>query len=46
MKAEREAAEEKYCWATIDGRREKVGNYRVEPPVCSAGAASTPRWVA
>ena len=31
-KAEKDAAEEKFVWATIDGRREKVGNYRVEPP--------------
>ena len=43
MKAEREAAEEKYCWATIDGRREKVGNYRVEPPGLFRGRGEHPK---
>ena len=32
IKAEKDKAEEPYTWATIDGRREKVGNFRIEPP--------------
>ena len=42
-KAEQAAAEEKYCWATIDGRRERVGNYRVEPPGLFRGRGEHPK---
>ena len=42
-KAEQAAAEDKYCWATIDGRRERVGNYRVEPPGLFRGRGEHPK---
>ena len=42
-KVEKDAVEEKYCWATIDGRREKVGNYRVEPPGLFRGRGEHPK---
>ena len=43
VKAEQAAAEEKYCWATIDGRRERVGNYKVEPPGLFRGRGEHPK---
>ena len=42
-KAEKDALEEKYTWAVIDGRREKVGNYRVEPPGLFRGRGEHPK---
>tara|TARA_B110000977_G_scaffold192530_1_gene266180 strand:- start:1420 stop:3342 length:1923 start_codon:yes stop_codon:yes gene_type:complete len=42
-KAEKDLVEEKYCWAVIDGRREKVGNYRVEPPGLFRGRGEHPK---
>jgi DNA topoisomerase-1 len=42
-KVEKDAAEEKYMWATIDGKREKVGNYRVEPPGLFRGRGEHPK---
>ncbi|KAI9188080.1 DNA topoisomerase 1 [Blastocladiella emersonii ATCC 22665] len=49
-KADKEAAkkekadlDEKYGWATIDGRREKIGNYRVEPPSLFRGRGAHPK---
>ena len=43
IKAEKDKAEEQYQWATIDGRREKVGNYRVEPPGLFRGRGEHPK---
>jgi len=43
IKADRDAAEEKYTWATIDGRREKVGNFRIEPPGLFRGRGEHPK---
>ena len=43
VKAEQAAAEEKYCWATIDGQRERVGNYKVEPPGLFRGRGEHPK---
>mmetsp|Transcript_16304 Transcript_16304/g.39841 ORF Transcript_16304/g.39841 Transcript_16304/m.39841 type:complete len:680 (-) Transcript_16304:658-2697(-) len=43
MKVEKDALEEHNCWATIDGRREKVGNYRVEPPGLFRGRGEHPK---
>ena len=43
IKAEKDKAEEKYQWATIDGRREKVGNFRVEPPGLFRGRGEHPK---
>ena len=42
-KMEKDALEEKYTWAVIDGRREKVGNYRVEPPGLFRGRGEHPK---
>jgi DNA topoisomerase-1 len=42
-KAAKEKEEEKYTWATIDGRKEKVGNYRVEPPGLFRGRGEHPK---
>mmetsp|Transcript_33564 Transcript_33564/g.40569 ORF Transcript_33564/g.40569 Transcript_33564/m.40569 type:complete len:661 (+) Transcript_33564:194-2176(+) len=43
IKAEKDAVEAKYLWATIDGRREKVGNFRVEPPGLFRGRGEHPK---
>jgi DNA topoisomerase-1 len=42
-KAEREAIEKPYLFATIDGRKEKVGNFRVEPPGLFRGRGEHPK---
>ena len=33
LKAERAEIDAVYGWAFLNGRKEKVGNYRIEPPV-------------
>jgi DNA topoisomerase-1 len=43
QKQERDAKEDKYKWALIDGRREAVGNFRVEPPGLFRGRGEHPR---
>jgi len=43
LKEEKEAAEEKFKFATIDGRREKIGNFRVEPPGLFRGRGEHPK---
>ena len=43
IKAEKDKAEEMYTWATIDGRREKVGNFRIEPPGLFRGRGEHPK---
>jgi DNA topoisomerase-1 len=42
-KAAKDAEEEKYNWAVIDGRRERVGNFRVEPPGLFRGRGEHPK---
>ena len=42
-KAEREAIEKPYLFATIDGRKEKIGNFRVEPPALFRGRGEHPK---
>jgi DNA topoisomerase-1 len=42
-KAEREEIEKPYLFATIDGRKEKVGNFRVEPPGLFRGRGEHPK---
>jgi len=32
LKEERDKQEEKYKWATVDGEKQPVGNFRMEPP--------------
>ncbi|KAI5454361.1 DNA topoisomerase 1 [Naganishia albida] len=43
IKAERDEIEKPYLYATIDGRKEKVGNFRVEPPGLFRGRGEHPK---
>lgn len=43
IKAERDELEKPYLFATIDGRKEKVGNFRVEPPGLFRGRGEHPK---
>ncbi|KAL1209647.1 DNA topoisomerase 1 beta [Cardamine amara subsp. amara] len=43
VKEEKLKQEEKYMWAVLDGVREKVGNFRVEPPGLFRGRGEHPK---
>lgn len=43
IKAERDEIEKPYLFATIDGRKEKIGNFRVEPPGLFRGRGEHPK---
>lgn len=43
LREEKLAAEEKYMWAVVDGVKEKVGNFRVEPPGLFRGRGDHPK---
>ncbi|KAJ3227143.1 DNA topoisomerase 1, partial [Chytriomyces hyalinus] len=43
IKEEKLALEEKYGWAIFDGRKEKVGNFRIEPPGLFRGRGDHPK---
>lgn len=43
LKAEKDKAEEKYLYCYLDGRKEKVGNFRVEPPGLFRGRGEHPK---
>jgi DNA topoisomerase I len=43
LKAEKSLIEARYGWAVVDGRREKVGNFRVEPPGLFRGRGQHPK---
>uniref|UniRef100_A0A1J3H778 DNA topoisomerase I n=1 Tax=Noccaea caerulescens TaxID=107243 RepID=A0A1J3H778_NOCCA len=43
LKAEKLKQEEKYMWAVLDGVKEKVGNFRVEPPGLFRGRGEHPK---
>ncbi|KAF3046480.1 DNA topoisomerase 1 [Didymella heteroderae] len=43
LKAEKDAAEEKYMYCLWDGRKQKVGNFRVEPPSLFRGRGEHPK---
>jgi hypothetical protein len=43
LKEEKMKAEEKYMHALVDGRKEKVGNFRVEPPGLFRGRGEHPK---
>lgn len=43
MKEEKLAQEEKYMYAFVDGMKEKVGNFRVEPPGLFRGRGEHPK---
>eukprot|EP00250_Pteridium_aquilinum_P001873 c12080_g1_i1 orf=193-3171(-) len=40
---EKQKQEEKYMWALVDGVKEKVGNFRVEPPGLFRGRGEHPK---
>merc|ERR1719336_1257851 len=43
LKEERKESDEKYGYAIVDGIREKVGNYKVEPPGLFRGRGDHPK---
>ncbi|KNC98988.1 DNA topoisomerase 1 [Spizellomyces punctatus DAOM BR117] len=43
LKEEKAKLDEKYGWAYLDGRKEKVGNYRIEPPGLFRGRGEHPK---
>lgn len=43
LKKEREALDAHYGFAIINGRKEKVGNFRIEPPGLFRGRGDHPR---
>lgn len=43
LKAEKDAAEAPYMFCTWDGRKQKVGNFRVEPPALFRGRGEHPK---
>ncbi|XP_061353179.1 DNA topoisomerase 1 alpha-like [Gastrolobium bilobum] len=43
LKEEKGKQEEKYMWAIVDGVKEKVGNFRVEPPGLFRGRGEHPK---
>lgn len=43
IKLEKDKAEEKYMWASMNGKREQVGNFRVEPPGLFRGRGEHPK---
>ncbi|URE15837.1 DNA topoisomerase [Musa troglodytarum] len=43
VKEEKLKQEEKYMWAIVDGVKEKVGNFRVEPPGLFRGRGEHPK---
>lgn len=43
IKAEKLAIDEKYGWCVLDGRKEKVGNFRIEPPGLFRGRGEHPK---
>ena len=43
LKAQKDAAELKYTTCMLDGRKEKVGNFRIEPPGLFRGRGEHPK---
>ncbi|XP_047340778.1 DNA topoisomerase 1 alpha-like [Impatiens glandulifera] len=43
LKEEKSLQEEKYTWAVVDGVKEKIGNFRVEPPGLFRGRGEHPK---
>jgi len=43
IKKEKQEIENKYGWALLDGRKEKVGNFRIEPPGLFRGRGEHPK---
>lgn len=43
LKEEKIKLEEKYGYCLLDGRKEKVGNFRIEPPGLFRGRGAHPK---
>ncbi|KAI8065550.1 hypothetical protein BC940DRAFT_304395 [Gongronella butleri] len=43
IKEEKNKLEEPYLYATVDGRKEKIGNFRIEPPGLFRGRGDHPK---
>lgn len=43
MKAEKDKLEEKFYYCQLDGRKEKIGNFRIEPPGLFRGRGEHPK---
>lgn len=43
LKKQKDAYEEKYTYCILDGRKEKVGNFRIEPPGLFRGRGDHPK---
>ncbi|KAI3948898.1 hypothetical protein MKX01_022312 [Papaver californicum] len=43
LKEEKLKQEEKYMWAVVDGKKEQVGNFRIEPPGMFCGRGDHPK---
>jgi DNA topoisomerase I len=43
LKKQKDEAEDKYATCLLDGRKEKVGNFRVEPPGLFRGRGEHPK---
>ncbi|CAA0814312.1 DNA topoisomerase 1 [Striga hermonthica] len=43
LREEKQKQEDKYTWAIVDGMKEKVGNFRVEPPGLFRGRGDHPK---
>lgn len=43
IKAKKDEEEKEFLYATIDGRKERVGNFRVEPPGLFRGRGEHPK---
>ena len=43
LKQQKKEIDEKFGWATVDGRKEKVGNFRIEPPGLFRGRGAHPK---
>ncbi|RKP25788.1 DNA topoisomerase I [Syncephalis pseudoplumigaleata] len=43
IKEEKLAIEEKYAYCMLDGRKEKIGNFRIEPPSLLRGRGAHPK---
>lgn len=43
IKEDKQVVDDEYGWAFLDGRKEKVGNFRIEPPGLFRGRGEHPK---
>ena len=43
IKEEKQKVDDDYGWCLLDGRKEKVGNFRIEPPGLFRGRGEHPK---